>query len=1155
MTKRIHERLPRRCRLAMAVSIAMIAVDTVHAQIYPLAEIVSNTTLNYEQYYDGNVVPQGVIQGTVIIHPVIPYPSQLGGAGISVFRGAVVTINPNLGVPGLVAVTSDYRSGAPNDALYIANGTVNIVQSTAGVLFTGNGTSVHGLYMPESTAGASLLTGSDVTFVTNGTTADGIRAYGATSTINLDSTSITVSGTDSWGVRSWGGSNITLANSTINATGASSNTSSLLAGGVQVYNGSTATINGNSTITTSLAGNIGLNAEAGGTLNTNTDPGTSGTVNVSTTGAGSHAVRIGTATANLNSLNLSTAANATYGLLVNGTSTVTGSAVAINTVGTSAYGMWVSGSTNATISGGSITTQGQTAYGLLAGTGAATVHLSDYAIATHGYQAYGIYGWTGSTTNYAGGSITTDQASTYGVYVNASTVNLQQDASGAGTSITTSGTNAYAVRIQNGGTFNATGASLHATGSGTAGIVFDAPQILTTVTAVAPTPSLPTLPATTPLQDSTTAPPAFAITTPFPAPPPSPTGDALLPASSSVGSAADPPASGGYNMTLQGTSVTSDASTALWVYGGIANIALVNSTLTGATGALYSSARALTGGAQLGATTNIDADHSVLNGRVFTDTLSTTTLNLSDDSAWHVTASSNLTNLSNTNSTIDFPVTPALTADPTVAGAYRSVTVAGAYAGNNGVIALNTYLGGDGSPSDQLILNGGSAGGDTLLEIHNADGPGAVTHANGILVVSAISGATTTADAFSLNGELRAGAYDYALFRGAVDGSSDDSWYLRSSFVVPPAPPAPSPPSPPSPPGPPAPPAPLPPDPPPDPLPPGTYPIIGPELATYGVVQPTARQMGLVTLGTMHERIGDTLTASNAQGDPEGWASSGWARIFGQEIDNRYRAYADPRTDGRVLGAQAGFDLWQGSMAPDHRDAAGVYMAYANTQVDVTGLVTNPEATAYELTKTGRVNLDAVSGGGYWTHVGPTGWYLDGVVQGTRYNGTARTQYASLVTRGDGLITSLEGGYPFALSWGPNFILEPQAQVLWQHVWFRPTEDGYSTVSLGSSSGVTARLGLRGQWTVVRDNGQVWQPYVRANVWRDMGGGSTATYAGEDQVPLIMQTTRADAAVGVTTKLLAGLSFYAQLGYQFGIGSSNEKRDGVAGDAGLRYRW
>ena len=36
------------------------------------------------------------------------------------------------------------------------------------------------------------------------------------------------------------------------------------------------------------------------------------------------------------------------------------------------------------------------------------------------------------------------------------------------------------------------------------------------------------------------------------------------------------------------------------------------------------------------------------------------------------------------------------------------------------------------------------------------------------------------------------------------------------------------------------------------------FPIIGPELATYGVVQPLARQLGLSILGTLDDRVGDT---------------------------------------------------------------------------------------------------------------------------------------------------------------------------------------------------------------------------------------------------------------------------------------------------------
>src|SRR6185295_11666221 len=91
------------------------------------------------------------------------------------------------------------------------------------------------------------------------------------------------------------------------------------------------------------------------------------------------------------------------------------------------------------------------------------------------------------------------------------------------------------------------------------------------------------------------------------------------------------------------------------------------------------------------------------------------------------------------------------------------------------------------------------------------------------------------------------------LFRGGLSGSDPNDWFLRSSFVVTPPEGGPQPPIVP-PVGPPT----LPTDPAPDPLPPGVFPIIGPEIATYGVVQPIARQLGMTTLGTLHERTGDT---------------------------------------------------------------------------------------------------------------------------------------------------------------------------------------------------------------------------------------------------------------------------------------------------------
>jgi outer membrane autotransporter protein len=238
------------------------------------------------------------------------------------------------------------------------------------------------------------------------------------------------------------------------------------------------------------------------------------------------------------------------------------------------------------------------------------------------------------------------------------------------------------------------------------------------------------------------------------------------------------------------------------------------------------------------------------------------------------------------------------------------------------------------------------------------------------------------------------------------------------------------------------------------------------------------------------------------------------------------------------------------------RAVAGVYFSYGNSNIDVSGLITNPEATAFILTHTGKLGLNAYTAGGYWTHYGPTGWYLNAVVQGTFYNGSASTQFASLPINGSGFVSSLESGYPILLPFfGPRFVLEPQAQIIWQQVAFDNARDGLGPVGLGTTSGATGRLGVRGQWTIAGENGQVWQPYLRANVWQDWGAQATTTF-GIDQVPLNEQATRLEFAGGLTTKVNNHLSFYGQAGYQFAVSPTNAvARNAVMADVGLRYQW
>ena len=198
--------------------------------------------------------------------------------------------------------------------------------------------------------------------------------------------------------------------------------------------------------------------------------------------------------------------------------------------------------------------------------------------------------------------------------------------------------------------------------------------------------------------------------------------------------------------------------------------------------------------------------------------------------------------------------------------------------------------------------------------------------------------------------------------------------------------------------------------------------------------------------------------------------------------------------------------------------------------------------------------LDAWSGGAYWSHIGPGGWHVDAVLQGTRYSGTATTQFASLNTTGTGFISSLEGGVPIMLpQLGPGFVLEPQAQILWQQVSFDDANDLFGAVALGRTSGAEGRVGLKGKWTIVTDGGQVWQPYLHSNFWADWGNPATTTFSGVDFVPLKYRNEYMEVGGGVKAKLYDHVLLFANADYQFSV--TGFRRDGVKGGAGLRYTW
>lgn len=212
-----------------------------------------------------------------------------------------------------------------------------------------------------------------------------------------------------------------------------------------------------------------------------------------------------------------------------------------------------------------------------------------------------------------------------------------------------------------------------------------------------------------------------------------------------------------------------------------------------------------------------------------------------------------------------------------------SFTIAGDYTGDGGSLRLETTLGDDASPSDRLVVSGGTASGTTGIDIVNFGGAGAVTNLDGILLVDAINGGTTSGSAFSLASRAAAGPYEYLLFRGGVSAGSDQNWYLRSTIVPGPQP-APPPPG----------------APPPS---PGATPQAGefvplyrPEVATYSAIVPVGHRLALSALGTFHERRGDQPLLGGAGALPPSWA-----RVYG--VSTRPMAAPSRRRSTAVLPA------------------------------------------------------------------------------------------------------------------------------------------------------------------------------------------------------------------------------------------------------------
>ncbi|MBO9550086.1 autotransporter outer membrane beta-barrel domain-containing protein [Pseudomonas sp.] len=480
------------------------------------------------------------------------------------------------------------------------------------------------------------------------------------------------------------------------------------------------------------------------------------------------------------------------------------------------------------------------------------------------------------------------------------------------------------------------------------------------------------------------------------------------------------------------------------------------------------------------------------------------------------------------------------------------LTINGNYQGDNGLLRVNSVLAGDDAASDRLVVSQGSIGGSTRLEVNNLGGAGAATNLNGIQVVEARNGATSTATAFVQTQTLSVGAFDYRLFKGGVTAGSENSWYLRSTLVAPPPVTQPENPSQPTEPGEPpviasaatppvAAPAPGQPDLP-APVQGESLPLYRPEVPVYAAAPRGAAIIARQALGTFHQRQGDQQLLQG-----EGALPASWGQAYGGALRQQWSGTVSPSLDGDLYGFKVGQDLYAKISDDGYRQHLGLYVSHSRLDADVKGF-----ALAVEDRRVGDLKLDGDSVGGYWTLVGPQGWYLDSVLQYSKLDGRARSDRGDkLNIDGHAWTASLESGYPISVS--ERWTLEPQAQLIAQKVSLDSANDSVSHVSHDAQVELTGRLGVRLEGAYSGTSARLLQPYAQLNLWHGDGGRDTLTFDGVDKIKTDYRYTSVQLETGLVAQVSEALSLHGGVQYSSNLDSRQQEASGV--NLGVRWQF
>ncbi|MCQ9328867.1 autotransporter outer membrane beta-barrel domain-containing protein [Pelistega suis] len=336
-------------------------------------------------------------------------------------------------------------------------------------------------------------------------------------------------------------------------------------------------------------------------------------------------------------------------------------------------------------------------------------------------------------------------------------------------------------------------------------------------------------------------------------------------------------------------------------------------------------------------------------------------------------------------------------------------------------------------------------------------------------------------------------------------------------------------------------------------------PTYDPRVPGYVLMPRVNMEQGYATLRTLHERRGEnqTLAWDNCGTCGEQANGQTWGRLIGSnlEVDGKHRLGFETKS----YGFQFGHDFAINRTDEGGHRLTGAYISYnrANTTFKDEFSRENGELLADKTA--GKGKSDAWSLGVTHTRYSPFGAYLDLVGQVSFYrNKYEPRKYNNVSQNGMGIVLSAEVGKPYAFSHRQpgeaGWMIEPQAQLIYQMVNLKDFNDGTRHVDQGVQHGLRGRIGARLAYNeqAEKDVYRTDTFYAVANIWHDFVKPSAVKLAG-NKIREEHASTWAEVGIGMQLPIRKQTYIYGDARYERELGGT--KREGYRGTVGLKYTW